>query len=41
VVAGGHPGAEKLAAQIVDQPLRSTSWAPVMADLLGIPFPPG
>ncbi len=41
VVAGGHPGAERLAAQMVGQPLRSTSWAPVMADLLGIPFPPG
>lgn len=40
VVAGGHPGAERLATQIVRQPLRSTSWAPVMAELLDIPFPP-
>jgi hypothetical protein len=41
VVAGGHPGAESLAAQMVGQPLHSTSWAPAMADLLSIPFPPG
>jgi len=41
VVAGGHPGVEELAARIVRQPPRSTSWAPVIADLLGIPFPPG
>lgn len=41
VVAGGHPGVEELGSRISRQPPRSTSWAPVVADLLAIPFPPG
>ncbi len=40
VVAGGHPGAVALADRISQSRPSSTFWAPAVAQLLGLPFPP-
>jgi arylsulfatase A-like enzyme len=40
VVTGGHPGASALADRISAQRVSSLSWAPTVAQLLGLTFPP-
>jgi hypothetical protein len=40
VVAGGHPAAAALGAAIVRRPPVAESWAPAVAELLGISMPP-